>query len=415
MKILNILKSYNFNKYFLFIFLICVLFPFTQLKYIWGFSGYSKLANILLLFLSLFTFFYWIKNDFINKKIWYKYMFPCFLIFISTLINISISVYSDYNNISLVGLLVPMAINLSIPYFYHRNMLNVSSIWSFSYKLILTIVFLGLLDYIYIFLIGFNGFPIETASGLFISGYFSIYHDLGLGIPYFRFYSCFGEPGDLAMWLIPFILYALHYKKYIGLIILFIGFILSFSLGGIISLGLAIFIRILLLKKMKSIVVLILFFGVLSFSGFDSFLNDSYIEKGKSATVREDNFKTGISNALTIIFTKPFGLELSSKTSDNQNQNLYSGSNFSPTTYLQKGGFLAFFGILLLIFFSIHDSFKILLNKHSSNLSVIIAITLICYFPYIFQRMTLWDSVMFSWLFLPVLFNYNRKIYSKGD
>tara|TARA_B110001469_G_C9629455_1_gene314673 strand:+ start:711 stop:1595 length:885 start_codon:yes stop_codon:yes gene_type:complete len=294
-------------------------------------------------------------------------------------------------------------------------MLNVSSIWSFSYKLILTIVFLGLLDYIYIFLIGFNGFPIETASGLFISGYFSIYHDLGLGIPYFRFYSCFGEPGDLAMWLIPFILYALHYKKYIGLIILFIGFILSFSLGGIISLGLAIFIRILLLKKMKSIVVLILFFGVLSFSGFDSFLNDSYIEKGKSATVREDNFKTGISNALTIIFTKPFGLELSSKTSDNQNQNLYSGSNFSPTTYLQKGGFLAFFGILLLIFFSIHDSFKILLNKHSSNLSVIIAITLICYFPYIFQRMTLWDSVMFSWLFLPVLFNYNRKIYSKGD
>ena len=415
MKILNILKSYNFNKYFLFIFLICVLFPFTQLKYIWGFSGYSKVANILLLFLSLFTFFYWIKNDFINKKIWYKYMFPCFLIFISYLINISISVYSDYNNISLVGLLLPMAINLSIPYFYHRNMLNVSSIWSFSYKLILTIVFLGLLDYIYIFLIGFNGFPIETASGLFITGYFSIYHDLGLGIPYFRFYSCFGEPGDLAMWLIPFILYALHYKKYIGLIILFIGFILSFSLGGIISLGLAIFIRILLLKKMKSIVVLILFFGVLSFSGFDSFLNDSYIEKGKSATLREDNFTTGISNALTIIFTKPFGLELSSKTSENQNQNLYSGSNFSPTTYLQRGGFLAFFGFLFLIFFSIHDSFKILLNKHSSNLSVIIAITLICYFPYIFQRMTLWDSVMFSWLFLPVLFNYNRKIYFKGD
>ena len=64
-----------------------------------------------------------------------------------------------------------------------------------------------------------------------------------------------------------------------------------------------------------------------------------------------------------------------------------------------------------LLFFSIHDSFKILLNKHSSNLSLIVAVTLVCYFPYIFQRMTLWDSVMFSWLFMPVLFNYNRKIY----
>ena len=351
MNILNIFRSYNFNKYFLFIFLLCVLFPFTQLRYIWGFSEYSKVANILLLFLPLLTFFYWVKNDKINKRILYKYIFPCFLIFISSLINISFSVFSNYNNISLVGLLVPMAINLSIPYFYHRKILNISSIWSFSYLLLLVIVILGLFDYFLFFFSGFSGFPIETPYGPFITGYFSIYHDLGLGIPYYRFYSCFGEPGDLAMWLIPFIMYALQYKKYLGLLILSIGFILTFSLGGIISLLIALLIRILVLKKNKSIIIMLLFFfGLFMYSGIYSYLEERYIQKGDSATVREDNFKKGINDVFTIIINKPFGLELSSSSSENQKLDLYSGSNFSPSTYLFRGGFLAFFAYLFFSF-----------------------------------------------------------------
>lgn len=416
MKILNLLKSYSFNKYFLFIYFLCVLFPFTQLKYIWGFSQYSKAANLILLFLPLLTFFYWIKNDKINKRILYKYIFPCFLIFISSLINISFSVYSNYNNISLVGLLIPMVINLSIPYFYHRKMLNIPSIWAFSYILILLIVTLGLIDYFLIFFSGYSGFPIETPYGLFITGYFSIYHDLGLGIPYYRFYSCFGEPGDLAMWLIPFIIYALHYKKYFGLLILITGFILTFSLGGIISLLIAVCIRILVLKKNKfTILIILLFFGLFMYSGFYSYLEERYIQKGDSATVREDNFKKGIDDVFTIFLNEPLGLELNSSSSENQKLELYSGSNFSPSTYLFRGGFLAFFAYLFFLFFSIHDSFKILLNKHSNSLSIIIAISLICYFPYIFQRMTLWDSVMFSWLFMPILFDFNRKIFLKVD
>jgi len=151
--------------------------------------------------------------------------------------------------------------------------------------------------------------------------------------------------------------------------------------------------------------------GIFLYSGIDNFLNQFYDDKGLSADVREDNLINGIKSIPTLIIKNPFGLTLNSKTSDNEKNVFYVGTNFLPITYLQQGGVFSFIGIILLLYFSIYDSYRMLFNDKLSKLYRVLSITLICYFPFIFQRMTVWDSVIFAFLFLPILFKLNEKSF----
>ena len=405
----------KYFKNFNILFILSIVFPWAMLKHIWGIYEYSKFINTLLLLLFIFFSYYAHSNLSINKKFWQKYIFPSFLVFIGLLINLSNSVFGDFNNISLIGMLIPWAINIGIPYFIVRSKVYPNKLWKIMNIFLTIIITLGLYDYYDIYILG-NGVQIETPYGSFIAGNFSILYDLGAGIPHFRFYSIFQEPGSLAMFVIPFIVYSIFYKKYFSILIYLTAIFLSSSLGGYISLVLTFFLIYFKNLNIKKILLFVIVIPLIFIFKPYEFIINEYNTKNDSATIREDNFIEGIKNIPTLIFNRPFGLKYSTSTDENLKNKLYVGSNFMVIDYLQKGGILSFLGYLMILFYSLSDSLRIFYNKYSSNpLYLIIAISLISTFPFIVQRTTIWESVLFGWLYLPVLYNYQKKYYKKSD
>jgi hypothetical protein len=397
------------NTTIFYLFIIAFVFQITMLKFIWNLETISRIINTFYLLTVLFIFIYAIFKEY-KVKVWKYYLFPGVLIFSGLVINILISSLSDFTVLAQLGSAIPWLLVLVIPYFMDYKKVNFNYFWELSYQIIVTFVFLGLIDYYIIFINGNVSKYLETPYGDFIGGSFSILHMLLDGSPHFRFYSFFAEPGTLAMVLLPFIAYSILKKFYFGFLVLLTGFILSFSLGGYLSLLILLFLLFLHKSKKNNILVTSFFISIISLFTYFYVSNElvqMYENKGNSANIRENNFSNSITKIPSLIINYPFGIPLSNSTSEMEKDTNYTGSNFIPNNYLQSGGVLSFTGYLLFLIFSTKMSLKILFskNKNYSIENVVVAISIISILPFLFQRTTIWESSIFAFLFAPVLLN----------
>lgn len=403
-------NDYYNSKITLFFFISIILFSLTMYRFIWSIETYSRLINI---FLLVFGVLYFTIDLFKNKypiKVMFYIILPSIMIFIGMSLNIIISAFSDTTVLSSFGEVLPWVVLLMTPVLYRKKKINVIKLWKYSYYFMLVSLILGLFDYVIIYILGGSSTIVKTSYGTFLSGNFSILHMLSDGTAHLRFYSCFAEPGSLAMLLLPFIAYAIYKKRYIGLIILLIGFILTNSLGGYISALMMLFFMIYLkVKKNKFILILFLILSpIFIYNTTNNFFTKSYEAKNQSsnssAGTRVLNFTNGILKAPSLILYNPLGIKLSSNTSENMKNEDYIGSNFLPIYYLQTGGVLAFIGYLMILYISIKTSIKILRKYNEINIEhKVAAISLIIFIPFLVQRTTIWETAWFGLLYAPII------------
>lgn len=394
------------NRFVLALFIITILFQDTGLKFIWSLESISRIVNILVLVLLLVYAIKVISTYNYPKKIWYYYLFPGILIFAGMFLNISLNVLSTLKLVSFFGLTIPWLTYLIVPVLIKKDVINTSTLWRYFYYFLLWANLLGILDYV-LMSYGLSNLRIlETPYGVFLGGNFSLLHMIEDGTPHYRYYSCFTEPGSLAMMLLPAITYAFFNKKYVGLIIFLTAFFLTDSLGGIIGLiMLAAIISLVLFNRRKKYLLytILAFFTTLLLLWIN--LGDSiikqYEEKGNSATIREENFTKTITNLPVLIIDHPLGLKLETETGYFEKNKIYVGSNFSPGTFMQYGGILALIGYLACLLVSLIISLTSIARNNLSMEGKVVFSSIIVLFPFIFQRTTIWESSLFALLFAP--------------
>lgn len=401
------------SKYIIFVFIGVIFFQSTMLKFIWSLESFSRIYNSLVLVISLFFVAHVLMSKNFSKEVWKQYLLPGFFVFIGMTLNILISAISNLNLLAQLGLTLPWLIFLIIPFLKQKNMINVFSLWKITYYFMLIFVTLGLIDYYFIFILGGAAEIVKTPYGFFYLGKFSIFHAT-LNGPHHRFYSCFAEPGSLAMLLLPFIAYAYFYKKYIGLVIFLIGFYFTYSLGGYIGL-LSICVLIYLYKTKRKNILLSLISTTIILGGTYGYISSSistaYQKKDNSATEREESFSKGILGLPLLIVKYPFGMPLAETTEGLRESSDYTGSNFIPLVYFQSGGLISLMGYILILIMSIRFAFKIFLSKKEYRIEyVVAACTFITMIPFLLQRTTIWESSLFGLLYAPlILDSINKK------
>ena len=416
-------NDYYNSKITLFFFFSTILFSLTMYRFIWSIETYSRVVNI---FLLIFGVLYFTIDLFKNKypiKVMYYIILPSILIFIGMSLNIIMSTFSDSIVLSSFGEVLPWVVLLMIPVLYKKKKIDAIKLWKYSYYFMLVSVSLGLFDYVIIYIYGGSSTILQTSYGTFLSGNFSILHMLKDGTAHLRFYACFAEPGSLAMLLLPFISYAIYKKRYIGLIILLIGFILTNSLGGYISgLMMLLIMTYFSVKKNKFILISFLILApIFIYNTTNVFFTKSYEARNQSSTSLEKssastrvlNFTNGILKLPSLILNNPFGVKLASSSAENMKNEAYIGSNFLPIYYLQTGGLIAFIGYLMILYISIKTSVKILMRYDQINVEYkVAAISLIIFIPFLLQRTTIWETAWFGLLYAPIIIN-SLKMSSK--
>lgn len=399
------------SRFVLSLFWITILFQLTTLKHIWAIEGLSRFFNsAALLIVSLYAAHSIISHRF-SKNVWHFYILPGLFVFVGMFLNITLNSITNLNVINYFGLMLPWATYLAMPALLKKNACDSETLWRYFYYFMLIAVFLGLSEYFLVFSGASSPRIVSIPNGKFLAGSFSLFHLLKDGSAHYRFYACFGEPGTLAMFLMPVMAYAYFYKKYIGLSIFILALYLSDSLGGIIAVAMIIPLLVFVsINKRKmplaiSIVVLILVSSVIVINYMDDFTL-SYEKKQRSATVRVDNVKNTIINLPSMIVNNPIGFELTEGTSSASKNPYYYGSNFAPGHILQMGGISAFLGYSVILLVSLVAAFLRIIRRNLSLEEKVVFTSLIVFSPFIFQRSTVWDSAIFAFLFAPSIINF---------
>ncbi len=392
-------------------FLITILFQLTTLKHIWGIEDLSRLINsATLIFLIMYVFYAMISLRF-NKNVWFFYIIPGLLVYVSFFLNFSVNTLSNLNVINYFGLLLPWATFLIMPALLKKMEYDSEKLWRYFYYFMLTAVSLGILEYFLFFSDIVSMRIISTPYGEFWAGRFSLLHLLSDNTAHSRFYACFGEPGNLAMFLLPAISYTYFYKKYIGLAIFLLAFYLADSLGGYISLAMMIFLFIFItinkrkIPRVLPVAVVILISSVFVMSYMDDFTT-AYENKTYSATQRADNIANTMVNLPYMLAENPIGFKLTDGTSSASKNPHYYGSNFAIGHSIQMGGISAFFGYSIVLLVSLVVAFLKITCKNLSLEEKVVFTSLIVLFPFIFQRTNVWDSAMFAFLFSPLIIRF---------
>lgn len=402
-------KDSKKNSRFIFaLFCITIIFQLTGLKYIWSLESVARIANLLVLILLIIYAFRAVGAEYYSKDVWYYYLVPGIFVFCGMFLNISLNVVSNFKLISIYGLTLPWLTYLIMPSLLKLEVINTATLWKYYYYFVLWANLLGILDYV-LMSYGLSNLRIlETPNGIFLGGNFSLLHMLEDETPHYRYYSCFMEPGTLAMYLLPAISYAFFHKKYIGLVVFLLAFFLTDSLGGLASLlMLTAIISFLVFNRKKNYflfaIVTIFTIASLLWFNFGELLINRYEDKKLSASVREDNVTNTITNLPALVINFPLGMKLAEETAGFEKNKIYVGSNFAPATYLQYGGIISFVGYLACLIVSLFVSFKSILRADLVLEEKIVFSSIFVLFPFIFQRTTIWESALFAFLFAPTI------------
>ena len=399
------------SRFVLALFWVTILFQITVLKHIWAIESLSRLFNLTALLLVIIYAIHSMFSLRLKMNTWRFYFMPGFLVFSGMFLNIALNSISNLKLINYFGMLLPWVIYLTMPALLKNKVCDSETLWRYFYYFMLMAVILGLSDYFLVFSGKLSMHLISIPNGNFLAGRFSILFLLKDGSAHYRFYSCFGEPGTLAMFLIPVIAYAYFYKKYIGLSVFIYALYLSSSLGGLIAIAiiipLLVFVSINKRKVPLAIPsgVLILILSVIVVNYMDNF-TFVYKEKRRSATVREDNVKNTIINLPSMLVNNPIGFKLTEGSSSASKNQYYYGSNFAPGRIIQMGGISAFLGYSVIFLVSLVAAFLRIIRKNLSLEEKVVFTSLIILFPFIFQRSTVWDTAIFAFLFAPSIINF---------
>jgi hypothetical protein len=406
----NNLKSNNSWLVFT-IFWVVILFQITQLKYIFGIETLARIVNLVsLLFLSVYAFYSVIFVSY-SKKVLFLYLLPGIFIFCGISINICLNTSLNIKLINNFGLVIPWAIYLIVPFLIKQNKINSEILWKYFYYFMLSVITVSIVEYYIVFTHISYFRVITTPYGIFSKGFFSILHILEDGILYPRFYACFPEPGTLAMFLLPAIVFAFYNKKYIGLLVFLTALYFSNSLGGMV--GLAMLVVMILFntfyhKRAKIIYIFVLTIVLLSLwiSYFEGCFSARYASKSFSRDVREGDVFNTIMNLPRLLINYPLGFKLHEVTETREESAMRIGHNFTPANYLRFGGIAAFFGYLACLFVSCWVSLYSLLWKNVSIEDKVVFFSIIILFPFIVQRGSIWDSGLFALLFAPAIIRF---------
>lgn len=358
--------------------------------------------------------FYVIQGTSFSVATWKQYLIPAIMIFGGMAANI---IYYSLQNIKIItqlGNTLPWLYCLSIPYFIKKKAINIQQLWKWYYYFFVIINLLSLLEYYSIYLGNLNFQYLETPYGPFLVNKISWLYMTPDGLPHFRYYACFYEPGTLAMFLLPAISYAFFYKKYIGILILLGAFYFTFSLGGMISLFLLalVIIFISFAKNSKFLIVSIFITILMALVGWfnlrDQFITE-YEEKGNASEVREQSFVRTIENIPVMLLKYPMGIEQAETTNELEKKENFIPTNFIVGYYINTGGFLALLGYLVITLMMLIISIGAVLKGNLLKEEKVIFSSLIVLFPFIFQRSTIWESGLFALMFAPTLLLYMNK------
>jgi hypothetical protein len=228
-----------------------IVFQLTALKYIWSIENISTQVNLIMLSLLMPLAIYSLVNLKFSLKVWKFYLIPGILVLFFQNVNIIRNIFSNIQIYKYFGLTLPWIVFLVIPVFMKKGFIKSKKLWKQYYYFILIANIFSLIEYFLVFIGKYKLRMLEIPNGTFLSGKFTLFHMLEDGTSHERYYSCFMEPGDLAMYMLPAIAYAFYYKKYISLFIFVTALFFTKSLGGLIGLTLMVIILPLFFQSSK--------------------------------------------------------------------------------------------------------------------------------------------------------------------
>jgi hypothetical protein len=379
-----------------------IIFQTTALKFIWGLENVSRYVNIGFAILLQIPILFGLSEG--RRALIPYLMYGCLVVFPSFL-NITYNVAIKPGVVGNYGMLLPWFCYLSIPYMLKRGLISADNLWKNFNKLMFGFVIVGIIEHIAIQL-GLKGVRVISAGG----GNFAVGLSVIAYVPddsdiHYRFYSIFSEPGSLAMYLISVIAYSFLHRMYIKVVVYSIAFFMADSLGGYISL-LILVVAIIFVKFRKyfklaffcSLIVAV----VLGVSSYNR-LTLEYERKGESARVRENAFLNAIQRIPEMIYKHPLGMEIFESTEEAELSGEYLGSNFVLGNIFRYGGVLAMIGYIGVLWMSFVYSSNVMIGGLNNVNEQVVAISLICFLPYIFQRAVVWDSSLFALMFAPYI------------
>ena len=392
---INIASSLKKLSLFNIIFIGMFLIQFTEASHVLGFGNISALFNFIVL--AGFSA-YILLNIFSVRHIystWAYFIYPGLIVFFSYLINFTSNSFQNFQLISYFGNLTPWVVLIAAPFLFSRGVATFDKLIRTYYNLMLFFIVAALLEYA-LLASGMTTFTVlELEKGTYLSGIFSLLHQLEDGSHHYRMYSVFSEPGTLAMAIIPALIFSIVHKKYISVIVFILSIAMTDSLGGYIGLAIlslllpAIYLRRAPINRRtgfrRSVVMsyYVVFFIVSNFA--ISGLQYQYNEKGLSRDTRADNVVNIIQNLPSIILEHPLGMNLSESISNTQDK-YYFGSNFNPGTALYYGGFLGLIGYLWILLLFFFKSIKVLFFEKISKNDIIAAMSIVVLITFIVQR-----------------------------
>ncbi|MCX6545097.1 MAG: hypothetical protein NTV05_11895 [Acidobacteria bacterium] len=375
--------------------LLVLIFQTSLLPDILGLRGTARVANAIAL--SAFLIMILGANyRRVSESVFFFFLLPAGLVLLGYAINILRSL--DSQALGRLGMLLPWCAALSVPFMPSYSL---AASWLVFYRFMLISSVISCVEYWAVFTGHLATKPIETVYGSFNTGIFTTYLRTPDGSPHFRMHGVFPEPGTLAMWLLPAIVYALVFRKRFGLVVLPIAFFLSYSLGGFASAAVMAGSFTLWWTRrwlVRGLILAVIAVGVVTL--FGNFFVRSYDAKAESATVREENAIRFWKTLGHQIMTRPLGTPLvgASLSAIGTVDSDYLGSDFAPYTALVLGGVGAMIGYSVIILVALLTSLKYLAKPRPDRLMACVFISLPPLIMFVFQRVTVFDSPLFAFL-----------------
>ncbi|EKD45865.1 MAG: hypothetical protein ACD_69C00103G0001, partial [uncultured bacterium] len=396
-----------------------LLFQLSVIKFNLDIAVYGKIFNVVFAII-LGILFICVKRR-ISKKIMLFYVIPAGCILIGYFANLTLEFFIGTASISAKFLhtsrMLPWLAALSVPFVRF----NIEKMWRAYYLFMLVVTVIGLVEYLVFFggilptslVASVHGANTAACKGIVTSFY--NFGDSTCSNLHSRFYGIWYEAGTNGMLLLPAFVYAIFFSKRISILIFLGAIYFTYSLGA--SIALLFFATLVAFWKLREkemgllvvVIIIIFFIGVY-------FVITDYPYMQKIVYTWSDSgavwlpLKKFIKNLYYLMTKYPFGLILQSET--------YAGMANFPDFYqgaltvvlyaaFVQGGLLAFFGYALFILSITVAIMKYYLCKHNLDKD---KITDCAFFSlplmllYVVQRSTIFDSVVFSFLFaVPII------------
>lgn len=396
-----------------------LLFQVTALKYLLDLQLISRLVNLVVFGGSIGLAGIVLFHDHHVRRVWTGYLLPALLAGLACSVNFAMAVGSRAGVSNQLGLILVVASMIAVVFFQKRGIVEKERLWKLYFVAMVLIVALGLLEYTLVFTSGYPLRSIDTDGGRYVAGRVSLLYETDLGLLHGRFYGAFPEPGTLAMWTLPALAYGVMRRRFIGVAILAVGFFLTRSLGGVISL--LILGGVLLVAAARrtrfAVLLLPLVFVALVWGGFmftENYAREANENRGvASLTVRVDAVVDMLANFPSLVAEAPFGLQRAASTAELTKNPLVFGTTFAVSNVFIQGGLLAVVGFVILVVQSALFAQSVVVRRNVGGIELVCAASIISLLPFVVQRTTVWESSLFALLFAPSILDYLERPRSR--